>query len=181
MTSSSTQLTAASPAFDRRALEALYVKLERKIYNVVYRWLWNPDDAADVTQEAFVKLWSMRARVRPDTVEALAYRIAVNTAANRRRARRLWNVVTLDSLTSPAHDHEATDLERRVRAAVDALPERLRRVVVLAEFSGMTAKEIGAGLDLQEGTVASRRHHALAQLKTALGPLMGTDTEHGDE
>src|SRR3954470_14138218 len=98
MTSSEQPLERAAAhvaaSFDRRALEALYVKLERKVFNVVYRWLWNKDDAADVVQDAFAKLWSMRERVRAESVEPLIYRIAVNLAANRRRQRRVWGFVT---------------------------------------------------------------------------------------
>ncbi|MBI1946089.1 MAG: sigma-70 family RNA polymerase sigma factor [Deltaproteobacteria bacterium] len=172
MTSSQLVPTTTAAPFDRAALESLYLRLERRVYNVVYRWLWNRDDAADVTQDAFVKLWSMRDRVRPETVEALVFRIAVNLASNRRRTRRLWSLVTLDALTLSTPPPELDDTQRRVRAAVDALPERLRRVVVLGELSGMTAKEIGAVLGIPEGTVASRRHAAVAILREQLGALM---------
>ena len=154
----------------KEALAELYQRLERRVFNVVYRWLWNKEDAFDVVQEAFVKLWAMRDRVQMETVEALAYRIAVNLAANRRRQRQVWRLVTLEGLrTEPK---QIDDTQRRVRAAVDALPEQLRRVVLLGEFSGMTAKEIGAVLEIPEGTVASRRHHALAMLRAQLGDVM---------
>lgn len=176
MTSSQLAPTTTPASFDRAALEALYQRLERRVYNVVYRWLWNKDDAADVTQDAFAKVWSMRDRVRAETVEALVYRIAVNLASNRRRAQRVWSLVTLEALTTSAAPPELGDTQRRVRAAVDALPDRLRRVVVLGEFTGMTGKEIGAVLGIPEGTVASRRHAALAMLREQLGALM--ETQH---
>lgn len=166
-----TQIAAAPPpSLTRAMVEELYKRLERRVFNVVYRWLWNPDDAADVVHEAFAKLWAMRSRVQMATVEALLYRIAVNLAANRRRQRKMWSLVTLEGLrTEPVI---LDDTQRRVRAAVDALPERLRRVVLLAEFSGMTNKEIGVVLNIPEGTVASRRHHAFALLKTRLSDVM---------
>ena len=166
---------------DRAALESLYVRLERKLFNVVYRWLWDREEAADVVQEAFVKLWAMRERVRIETVEPLVYRIAVNLAANRRRQRKLWAWASLEGLRARAVDDDAAEDQRWVRAAIDALPERLRKVIVLAELSGMTAKEIGAVLDIPEGTVASRRHHALALLRTALGPLAHDDGARATE
>src|SRR3954471_10618122 len=108
---------AAPPAagLTRAALESLYTRLERRVWNVVYRWLWNRDDAADVVQEAFVKLWAMRERVQMETVEALVYRIAVNLAANRRRQRKVWGFVTLEGLrTEP---RALDDTQRKVRAA----------------------------------------------------------------
>ena len=45
---------------DRAGLEALYVRLERPMFNVVYRWLWNATDAQEVTQEAFLRVWDAR-------------------------------------------------------------------------------------------------------------------------
>lgn len=161
----------ATASFDEAALAQLYTRLERRVFNVVYRWVWNKDDAADLVQDAFAKLWSMRERVRPETASALVYKIAVNLASNKRRQRKVWSFVSLEGLQASARPLD-DDVERRVRAAVDALPERLRRVVVLGELSGMTAKEIGAVLDIPEGTVASRRHHALAALRQTLGSLV---------
>jgi RNA polymerase sigma-70 factor (ECF subfamily) len=168
-----TSLVAAEP-FDRAALEVLYKKLERKLYNVVFRWVWNEADARDVVQEAFVRLWTKRDSIRADTVEAFAYRIAVNLAANRRRGRKLWGFVSLEGLRVEAPTHD--DTTRKVRRAVDALPERLRQVMVLGEFSGMTAKEIGVVLNIPEGTVSSRRHHAIGLLRASLGDLMKEDS-----
>lgn len=168
----------APPGFDRAALEALYRRLERRVFNVVYRWVWSREDAADIVQDAFVRLWGMRARVRPETADALVYRIAVNLASNRRRQRRVWSLVTLAGLTTAPPDVD--DTERRVRAAVEALPERLRRVVVLGEFAGMTAPEVGAVLGIPAGTVASRRHAALPLLRAALGDLMDSEEAADD-
>jgi RNA polymerase sigma-70 factor (ECF subfamily) len=73
----------ASPAFDRAALEALYVRLERPLYNVVHRRLWNAEDSMDVVQEAFVRLWNARDRILPETAEAFAWRTVLNLASNR--------------------------------------------------------------------------------------------------
>ena len=47
-------------ALDKATLERLYVKLEKPMFNVVYRWLWNNGDAQDVVQEAFLKIWKVR-------------------------------------------------------------------------------------------------------------------------
>ena len=71
------------------ALEALYVRLEGPLYNVAYRYVWDAAEAQDIVQEAFVRLWRARDRVRMQTVEALVYRIALNLARNRRRWLRL--------------------------------------------------------------------------------------------
>jgi RNA polymerase sigma-70 factor (ECF subfamily) len=162
---------------DQDLVEGLYRELERPLYNVVYRWLWDAQESRDVVQEAFVRLWRMRARVDEGTVRPLIYRIALNLAANRRRWRRLWRFATLDAAGERAAPGRATDealagaeQEARVRRAVDALPERLRRVIALGELAGMSYAEMSRVLGVPPGTVASRRNAAIAQLRQALAP-----------
>jgi len=160
--------------FDEAALERAFVRLERPVYNVVYRSLWSAEEAHDVVQEAFLRLWDMRARVRPDTVDPLVYRIALNLARNRRRWLRLRTFVGLgpaDADPGAGADRQLIDAEqeRALRAAIDALPASQREVVLLIQFSGLSYREVGEALGIPEGTVGSRRTHALRALKHALG------------
>lgn len=159
-------------------LEALYVRLEKPVFNVVYRWLWNVEEARDVTQEAFLKVWQAWERVDAATVEPLVFRTALNLAANRLRTRKLWGWLTLEPVRERADERaapdEALDVERRraqVRRAVDALPEKLKRVVVLCELSGLSYAQVAEALEIPSGTVGSRRNLALAALQKSLGPL----------
>lgn len=168
---------------DDAAVEALYAELERPVYNVVFRWVWDREEAREVVQEAFVRLWRMRARVEPATVRPLLYRIAVNLAANRRRWRRLRRVVALDrapaAAAAPAPQRgadEALEREQRqaaVRDAVEALPERLRRVVTLCELAGLSYADVAAILEIPAGTVASRRNAAMERLRSVLDDEVG--------
>ncbi len=160
--------------FDQGALEALYRAVERPLYNVVYRWLWNEADAMEVVQEAFLRLWRMRARVDPATARPLVYRIALNQASNRRRRRKVAEALRL-SAPLPAPDAEsrtATEQTRlAVREAVERLPEKQRRVVVLTELSGLGYQQVAAILNIPVGTVASRRSSAMKTLKGRLRGL----------
>ena len=169
---------------DRPALEALYARLETPVYNVVYRWLWNADDASDVVQEAFVRLWKMRARVRLDTVDPLVYRIAINLASNRRRARRVWRWVSFDAASEtddggqrPDEPLEARQRRALVRAAIDSLPERYRRVIVMCELSELSYAEVADALAIPAGTVASRRHKAMQLLRRQLGEAFDDEAD----
>ncbi len=164
------------PAFDRAALETLYIRLEKPLYNVVYRWLWNQEDARDTVQEAFVRLWNMRDRVQPQTAEALVYRIALNQASNLRRKRKLRTWFGLERLQHHPHpgqsaDDFLTDQAQRAAAqkAIEALPERLRRVLMLCTFGDLTYAEIAQILSIAPGTVASRRNAAVKKLQQQLG------------
>lgn len=164
------------PPLDEPALAALYTRLEKRVYNVVYRWVWQKDDAAEIVQEAFLRLWNMRARVDVATVDALVFRIALNLASNRRRSKQLWQLVSLDGLGGKERDERADvalDVEQGalsddVRRALEILPERLRRVVVLTELSELSYREVATILGVPEGTVGSRRNKALALLRQRL-------------
>jgi len=168
----------SSASLDRRRLEDLYIRLEKPLYNVVFRWVWNREEAQDLVQEAFVRLWRMHDRVRLETVEPLIYRIALNLAANRRRAKKIRRWITLDSANHVASEKrnsaeqlESQERDLAVRLAVDALPERLRRVILLSEFSGLTYEQIGLSLGIPPGTVASRRNAAIKLLQQRLEPV----------
>ena len=162
--------------FDAPALEALFARLERPLFNVVYRWVWSAEEARDVTQETFLKLWSARARIDTATVDALAFRIALNLAANRSR-RRKWfgwlsdeqRETTADERALPSDALEKLQTQRRVRDAINALPEKLKAVVVLCELSELSYQDVAKTLEIPIGTVGSRRSLALAALEKSLG------------
>lgn len=149
------------------------------MFNVAYRWLWDRADAADVVQETFLRLWRMREQVRVDTVDALAFRVAVNLAANRRRSRKLWGFVPFSGREQSGRDVEkdvaARERDARVRRAIEALPILMRRVVVMTEMSGLSHAEVAATLQFPVGTVVFRRSLAMARLR---GTLADVDLAH---
>jgi RNA polymerase sigma-70 factor, ECF subfamily len=178
-------VTPAAPdppaVLDEAALERLYVRLERRLYNVVYRWVWSAEDASEIVQEAFVRLWKMRDEVRMDSVEALVYRIAVNLASKRRRYKRIrsflgWvDEAGADPMASVDERLGRAQRSLAVRSAVERLPERLRQPVMLCAFSGLPYKAVGEILGIPPGTVASRRNQALAILRDELREVDDAD------
>ena len=156
-------------------LEALYTRLEKPLYNVMYRQVWNRETSRDLVQETFVRLWRMRRKVVLDTVEPLAYRIALNLAKSKLRRRKILRWASLEPIAESISttDDTARDLEHgedrtRLRQAVMDLPDDLRRVVLLCEFTGMNYGQVGEALGIPEGTVGSRRNRALKKLKVHL-------------
>jgi RNA polymerase sigma-70 factor (ECF subfamily) len=161
---------------DETALVRLYERLERPIYNVVYRFLWTSEDSQDAVQETFLRLWRMRHQVRTSTVEPLLYRIAINVATSRLRKRRVWRWISLEVLRSRASPNPGAEelvgdaeVRLRVRRAVESLPMDLRKVIVLCELAELSYQQVADGLEIPVGTVGSRRHRALELLRRKLG------------
>ena len=164
----------------RRALETLYVAHERGLYNAAYRYVWNADDARDVVQDAFVRLWDKRDRVEWDRAAGLAYTIVLGIAHNRRRGSAIRRALgfgrgdELPEVAAPGRIDDqlaAARLDATVRRCIDELPERLRSVLVMAMFSGLDYAEIGLALGLPSGTVGSRRTEAVARIRARLEEL----------
>ena len=108
----------------------------------------------------------------------------MNLAAKSRRSRKIRRWITLDSTSERASDSldsaellETNERNLTVRRAVDALPERLRRIVLLCEFSEMTYEQIGHLLGIPAGTVGSRRSTALMLLQKRLRHIV--EGNHG--
>jgi RNA polymerase sigma-70 factor, ECF subfamily len=154
-------------------VERLFTAHERALVNVAYRWVWNRAEAAEIVQEAFVRLWKARRRVERTTARALVFRITVNLAASRRRRYQRWLHVLLRRPVEPALEVADASIEREqqaqsIRAALERLPEAQRRVVVMTECSNLSYADVAQSLGIPEGTVASRRHHALRRLRRML-------------
>ena len=149
---------------------ALYASLERRLFNVVYRILWNKAESQDIVQDAFLRCWRSRSRINTEGLEPVLFRTALNLASNRRRSYRLWRFVGL----AEAVDNVAltgngdTILPRSVDAAIGALPDHLRRVLLLTEIAGLSYAEVAMTLGIKEGTVGSRRTRAIELLREAL-------------
>ena len=147
----------------------VYRRLEKPLYNVVYRVIFDAAESQDVVQEAFLRCWRRKEDIRAEGFKALLFRTALNLASNRRRRARIWRMVgiaTIDDVADVSVAHEP--IGGPLRAALESLPEALRNVLLLTELAGMTYTEIAATLGVAEGTVGSRRTRALALLRERL-------------
>lgn len=166
--------TPMGTGLDQTAFEALYVAEEKAVYNTVYRWVWHEQEAMDVVQEAFVRLWRARHKVEPTQAKAYVFRIALNLASNRLRTRKLWQWTGLGEFFgqyNQEHEVLADERQRRIRAAVEDLPEKIRKVVVLVRFAEMSYQQIAELLGIPSGTVGSRYNRGLKLLEGALQDL----------
>jgi RNA polymerase sigma-70 factor (ECF subfamily) len=154
---------------DKKAWVEVYRALEKPLYNVVYRVIFDAAESQDVVQETFLRCWRRKDDIHAEGFKALLYRTALNLASNRRRRTRVWRLVGVAALDDVADDGAAPDaLSKAMRDALDGLPTALRDVLLLTELAGMTYPEIALALDIAEGTVGSRRSRALALLRERL-------------
>ncbi|MDR7481369.1 MAG: sigma-70 family RNA polymerase sigma factor [Armatimonadota bacterium] len=167
--------------------ETLVARYGAHVYAVAYRLAGNEADARDLAQEAFIRAWRALRTIQPGTaLEGWFYRIVKNLYIDLVRRKPRQRVQSLDApldtgeatvareRPDPAADVEraAADraIDRRIQAALLALPPDLRAVVVLSDVEGYGYEEIAAMLDIPIGTVKSRLHRARRALRDRLAP-----------
>ena len=160
-------------AGDTKAFDALVERHQRGIYRLCYRYVGNHHDANDLVQETFLKAFRALARFRGDSAFATwLHRIAVNTCLNHRVARKRTTEELSDSVADPDRGHgkalEDADQHKRVRAAVDRLPEKQRKTLLLKVYDEMTHEEVARTLGSSVGTVKANLFHAVANLRKIL-------------
>jgi RNA polymerase sigma-70 factor (ECF subfamily) len=172
--------------------DALVAAYERKIFNLIYRFLGNYEEAADLTQETFISAYKSFDRFRGDArVYTWLYQIAINHCRNRLRQRgrvRMINVESLDqprdweedvnasvrdiadTTYAPHAALEEKELREKILAAVESLPPDYREIVILREIHGLSYNEIAETARLSLDNVKTRLSRARAMLRRKLEP-----------
>ena len=184
------EFVAELKAGSEQAFAVLLARYSHPIYSLIARSLKDPADAADVTQEVFVKVFRNISSFHGEaSLRTWIYRIALHEASNQRRwwSRHKRQELTIDAElendegetfcmadalatrdASPYECAEHAQLGERVVAALRSLPEAFREVVVLREIEGFGYEEIAEMLDVNLGTVKSRLMRGRAALREAL-------------
>src|SRR3954470_17962990 len=142
-----------------------------RVYRLAYRLSGNAQDAEDLTQETFIRVFRSLARYTPGTFEGWLHRITTNLFLDmvRRRQRIRFDALPDDterlpgSAPSPEQVFTDTQLDPQVQRALDALPPDFRAAVVLSDIEGLSYEEIAATLGIKLGTVRSRIHRGRVQ------------------
>lgn len=160
---------------DEAAWTALYQRLETPLFNAAFRYVWQRQEAQDLVQEAFLQLWQRRLQIEVTTVEGWLWTTLLNLARKRRRWQVLRHFLQLDEGEPLTSSEAGPDLAvqdaqqaQQLRRAIDALSDKLRRVLLLTEFSELPQHEAARLLGIPAGTVASRRHLALQALRAVV-------------
>ncbi len=176
---------------DKHAFDLLVIKYQRKLGRLLSRFIRNPGEVEDVTQEAFIKAYRALPGFRGDSAfYTWLYRIGINTAKNylvaagRRaptstefdaeEAESLEAGEQLRDLNTPENQMMSRQVGDVVNQTLEALPEELRTALTLREIEGLSYEEIASAMQCPVGTVRSRIFRAREAVAEKLRPLLGT-------
>lgn len=176
---------------DKRAFDLLVSKYQRKLGRLLSRFIRDPSEVEDVTQEAFIKAYRALPGFRGDSAfYTWLYRIGINTAKNHLVAmgRRAPTSTELDAeeaegveageqlrdLNTPENQMMSRQVGDTVNQTLQELPEELRTAITLREIEGLSYEEIAAVMQCPVGTVRSRIFRAREAVAEKLRPLLGT-------
>ncbi|HHH38738.1 MAG TPA: RNA polymerase sigma factor RpoE [Sedimenticola sp.] len=173
---------------DKKAFDLLVLKYQQKVANLVSRYVRDPSETLDVTQEAFIKAYRALPNFRGESAfYTWLYRIAINTAKNflvtqgRRPPGSDVDAETAEQLdvggrlqerATPEHHLLQDELAETIRKAMEDLPEDLRTAIVLRELEGLSYEEIAKAMECPVGTVRSRIFRARAAIDKRIRPLL---------
>lgn len=166
---------------DEAAWKELVELTHREVYTLCLRILHDPSDAAEATQDAYLKAWRGLKGFRGEAqFTTWLYRVASNAAISKhrsRRRRRVYEVGAEDELLSalPASGSVEGTAEvrrdvRELEAAIRDLPDHYRSAVVLRDVYGLSIEEIAKELKISETAAKVRVHRARKKLKETLYP-----------
>lgn len=174
---------------DKSAFDILVRKYQHKVINLISRYVKDPEEVLDVSQEAFIKAYRALPRFRGDSAfYTWMYRISINTAKNYLVARgRRLPTIDIDAQDAEQFDGESAlkeyatpeellqrdEVERTVLTAVEQLPEDLRTAITLRELEGLSYEEIAQAMSCPVGTVRSRIFRAREAIDKLLKPVVG--------
>lgn len=193
ITTEDAALVADLKAGSEDAFAILIAQYHQPLYSLIARSLNDPADAADITQEVFIKVFRSIGGFHGDaSLRTWLYRIALREASNQRRwwSRHKRQEITIDSEPTPSDDesnyslgatladnsespfdHAAhAEVRQRVEDALRQMPEAFRTVVILREIEGFSYEEIAEILNTNLGTVKSRLTRGRSALRALLTP-----------
>lgn len=171
---------------DPEAMSCLIVKYQDRVYNTILKICSNRDDAAELTQDTFVKvLESIQTFRGKSSFYTWLFRVAVNLTLNHCRRRFKLSPVSLDAANEnlekqreplasmladadrndPALVAQQKELVNRMLESIAQLPQEYRIIIILRDIEQMTYAEIADVLEIEHGTVKSRLSRARAALR----------------
>jgi len=182
------QLIDAVKKGDSRAFDMLVMRYQTRVCKIVSRFVKDPHEMMDVSQEIFIKAYKALDKFRADSsFYTWLYRIAINASKNYlvERGHRLpditFEIVDMEKYSgrngrcetnTPESLVMRDEIENLVYDAIDELPRDLRMAILLREMDGLTYGQIADAMDCPVGTVRSRIFRARAVIDKRVQPLI---------
>ncbi|AWT59960.1 MAG: ECF RNA polymerase sigma-E factor [Candidatus Moanabacter tarae] len=170
---------------DVEAFDHLVLKYRERLFSIIYNLTSNREDAADLTQESFIKAFRSLKRFRGrSSFFTWLYRIAINTTLTNLRKNRMRHFFSFEKISEEVSSAEIIEalvtrtnsdrsvllgeLQEKLNEALHKLSPKHRAVVVLFEIEGLSHQQISEVMNCSIGTVRSRLHYAKQQLQAYL-------------
>ncbi len=180
---------------DKAAFDLLVSKYQRRLGRLISRFVRDPAEAEDVTQDAFIKAYRALTGFRGESAfYTWLYRIGINTAknyllANKRRAptttpfdaeesESFEEASLLREVNTPENELMSKQVVDVVQKSLQQLPEDLRNALTLREIEGLSYEEIASAMNCPVGTVRSRIFRAREAVAANLRPLLETSKDN---
>lgn len=167
------ELVAMTLGGTAEAFTTLVERYDRAVYHLAYRTLHDVEEARDATQEAFFKAYRSLRTFKPGAkFSTWIFAIAYHACCDRLNRRKRYSNEELPERADPSPGPErqaiALDEARRLREAIDSLPEKYRTVITLYHLQGKQYEEIAVVLGLPMGTVKTHLFRAKEHLRKVL-------------
>ncbi len=165
-----------------QSFNRLVLKYQDTAYNVAYRILSDPDEAADAVQDSFIKAFKRLGQLHGGSFKAWLLRIVTNSCYDRLRKKKRHPTVSMDASQEdgepfhqwPSHAPSPEEMalrhetEQIIQRGISQLPPEQRTVLVLSDIEGLSYKEIAEVTQVPIGTVRSRLARARARMRKYL-------------
>ncbi len=179
-----TQLISRCQQGDQEAFKEIFDRYQKKVYRIAYGVVRHREEALDIVQEVFVKLFhSIKNFKGKSHFYTYLYRMVMNTAIDHSRKMGKQIISSLDEEGSfePSEEIEKwpekillqKELEEKVNGAMGKLPAEQRAAIIFREVEGLSYQEMADAMECSIGTVMSRLHYARKRMQELLKDYVG--------
>ncbi len=163
------------PEFDQQQFEQLFRSHFAYLCNYALQYVEDMDTAQEICQKVFIRLWEKRAEMDPrQSIKSYLFTAVRNRCLNYIRDNKKYRSTILDldcgdfDLAGEEDDYAMEDLQQKVNAALNELPEKCRLVFEMSRFQGLKYREIAEELEISQKTVEAHMSKAMKMLRERL-------------
>ena len=164
---------------DQEALKEIFDKYHKKVYSIAYGVVRQREEALDVVQEVFIKLFrSINNFKGRSQFYTYLYRMVMNTAIDHKRkaGKQFMSSLDVEGSFEPSDEPEKgpekvllqKELEERVKLAMDKLPAEQKAALIFRDVEGLSYQEMAEAMGCSIGTVMSRLHYGRKRMQESL-------------